>query len=157
MMNVVELKPKVNVVCVVPAVENKTGADAQLPGDIVRAYIGKTVEVHNTDAEGRLILADAMAYTIDKYHPDRVVDLATLTGACVAALGHYAAGLFDNNALLADELHAAGEATGERVWRLPLWPDYEKLIEGNHGDLINVGPRGEAGAITAAAFLKQAT
>ncbi|MCC6142219.1 MAG: leucyl aminopeptidase [Candidatus Hydrogenedentes bacterium] len=155
MLNVTAIKPKVNVVCVVPAVENMTGPAAQVPGDIVRAYNGKTIEVHNTDAEGRLILADAMAYTVDKYKPDYMVDLATLTGACVIALGHYAAGLFDNSEDLRQQLVAAAEVSGERVWPMPLDADYEKLIEGTHADVCNIGPRGEAGAVTAAAFLKQ--
>jgi leucyl aminopeptidase len=154
MMSLVELKPAINLVCVVPAVENKTGAAAQRPGDIVTAYNGKTIEVHNTDAEGRLILADAMAYTVDKYKPDCMVNLATLTGACVVALGHYAAGLFSNDVSLTASLTAAGEASGERVWPFPLWDDYSKLIEGNHADICNIGPRMEAGSITAACFLK---
>ncbi len=155
MMNVVELKPAVNVICVVPAVENKTGADAQTPGDIVRACNGTTIEVHNTDAEGRLVLADAMAYTVEEYHPDVLVDVATLTGACVVALGHYAAGLFTNNEDVCAALQAAGTQCDERVWPLPMWPDYEKLIEGEHADLCNIGPQGEAGTITAACFLKK--
>jgi leucyl aminopeptidase len=152
-MTLAELKPAINVVAVVPAAENMTGDAAQRPGDIVRAYNGKTIEVHNTDAEGRLVLADAMAYTVEKYHPNAIVDAATLTGACVVALAHCAAGLFTNNQALADALIAAGEATGERLWQMPLWKDYEKLIEGTHADLCNVGPR-EGGAISAAAFLK---
>lgn len=155
MLNIVELKPAVNVVCVVPAVENMTGDHAQRPGDIVRAYNGKTIEVLNTDAEGRLILADALAFTVDKYKPAAIVDVATLTGAVVVAVGHYAAGLFSNDDTLSGELLEAGEATGERLWRFPLWPEYEKLIEGTHADLANIGPRGEAGAITGAAFIKQ--
>ncbi len=154
MMNIVELKPAVNVICVVPAVENMPDADAMRPGDIVKAYNGKTIEVHNTDAEGRLILADALAYTVDKYKPDAMVDLATLTGACVVALGHHAAGLFTGDDSIAEALIAAGETTGERVWRMPLWDDHDKLIEGNHADICNIGPR-EGGAISAAAFLKQ--
>ena len=152
-MTLAELKPAINVIAVVPAAENMTGDAAQRPGDIVKAYNGKTIEVHNTDAEGRLILADAMAYTVDKYKPDAMVDAATLTGACVIALGHFAAGLFTNNQELANALLAAGEATGERLWQMPLWKDYEKLVEGNHADLCNIGPR-EGGAISAAAFLK---
>lgn len=155
MMNIVELKPAINVVCVVPSVENMTGDHAQRPGDIVKAYNGKTIEVLNTDAEGRLILADAMAFVVDKYKPDAIVNLATLTGAVVVALGHYAAGIFSNDDALSEALLAAGETTGERLWRLPLWPEYEKLIESPHADLANIGPRGEAGSITAAAFLKQ--
>jgi leucyl aminopeptidase len=153
-MTLAELKPNLNVIAVVPAAENMTGDAAQRPGDIVKAYNGKTVEVHNTDAEGRLILADAMAYTVDKYKPDAMVDAATLTGACLIALGHFAAGLFTNDQEVADTLLAAGEATGERLWQMPLWKDYEKQIDGTHADLCNIGPR-EGGAITAAAFLKQ--
>lgn len=154
MMNIVELKPAINVICVVPAVENMPDADAMRPGDIVKAYNGKTIEVHNTDAEGRMILADALAYTVAKYKPDSMVDLATLTGACVIALGHHAAGLFTQHDDLAETLTAAGETTGERLWRLPLWTDHERLVDGNHADLCNIGPR-EGGAISAAAFLKQ--
>ncbi len=154
MLAIAELKPAVNVVCVVPAVENKTGADAQRPGDIVQAYNGKTIEVDNTDAEGRLILADALAYVVDKYKPSAVVDLATLTGACVVALGHYAAGMMGNDDTLAEALREAGEATGERLWPFPLWKDYDKLIEGTHADLCNIGPGGEAGAIIGGAFLQ---
>ena len=153
-MTIAELRPAINVIAVVPSAENMTGDAAQRPGDIVRAYNGKTIEVHNTDAEGRLILADAMAYTVDKYKPAAMVDAATLTGACVVALGYYAAGLFTNNQELADSLIAAGNATGERLWQLPLWKDYEKLIEGTHADLCNIGPR-EGGAISAAAFIKE--
>ena len=109
MMTVLELAPAVNVVGVVPAAENKTGAAAQTPGDIVRAYNGKSVEVHNTDAEGRLLLADALAYTVDKYKPSAIIDVATLTGACVVALGHYAAGLLGNDEGLIEALGRAAE------------------------------------------------
>ncbi len=154
MMTIAWLRPKVNVIAVVPAVENKTGSKAQTPGDIVRAYNGKTIEVHNTDAEGRLILADAMAYTVDQYKPDAIVDLATLTGACVVALGHCCAGILGNDNALMDSLVQAGEATGDRLWKLPLWDDYRKQIEGTHADLCNIGPGRDAGAITAAAFLQ---
>ena len=154
MMTIAWLRPRLNVIAVVPAVENKTGSRAQTPGDIVRAYNGKTIEVHNTDAEGRLILADAMAYTVDKYRPDMLVDLATLTGACVVALGHCCAGILGNNDALIDGLIQAGEATGDRLWKLPLWNDYKKQIDGTHADLCNIGPGRDAGAITAAAFLQ---
>jgi len=155
MMNVVELKPAINVICVVPAVENMLNGQALRPGDIIKAYNGKTIEVHNTDAEGRLILADAMAFVADKYAPDMMVDLATLTGACVVALGHYAAAIFGTSEELLRSLAAAGDEAGELLWPMPLWEDYERLIEGTHADLCNIGPAGEAGAITAAAFLKQ--
>ncbi len=154
MMTVAHLGPRINVIAVVPAVENKTGARAQTPGDIVRAYNGKTIEVHNTDAEGRLILADAMSFVVDKYKPDTIVDLATLTGACVVALGHFAAGILGNDEELIQSLVRSGEATGDRLWPLPLWEDYEKLMEGAHADLCNIGPGRDAGTITAAAFLK---
>lgn len=155
LMAVSHLKPALNVVGVVPAVTNMPDGRAQTPGDIVRAYNGKTIEVQNTDAEGRLILADAMAYSIDAYKPDCMVDIATLTGAVVIALGDIAAAVLGNDDGLVNGLIGAGEKTGERVWRLPLWKDYEKLMEGKLADLVNIGPERQAGTITAAAFLKQ--
>lgn len=155
MRAIAALKPPVNVICAVPTCDNKTGPDAQVPGDIVRAYNGKTIEIRSTDAEGRMLLADTLAYVTEHYAPDAVVDAATLTGACVAALGHYAAGLFGNSEELQSDLELASEATGDRVWPLPLWDEYSRLIKGAHADLLNAGPRGEAGAITAAAFLKE--
>ncbi len=154
MKTIGELKPKINVVGVVPAAENKTGAEAYVPGDIITMYNGKTVEVHNTDAEGRMLLADALAYTEKTFAPDALVNFATLTGAVVVALGHYAAGVFANDDSLVEELQLAAQASGERVWPMPLWDDYCKLVEGTHADLCNIGPPGEAGSITAAAFLK---
>lgn len=154
LMAIAQVRPRINVIAVVPAVENKIGGNAQRPGDIVKAYNGKTIEVDNTDAEGRLILADALAYCVDKYKPAAMVDLATLTGACVVALGHYAAGVLGNDGHLLESLEQAGDVTGERLWRLPLWDDYGKLIEGKHADLCNIGPKGEAGTIAGACFLK---
>jgi len=154
LMTAAELRLPVNITVAVPAAENKTGSAAQTPGDIVRAFNGKTIEVHNTDAEGRLLLADAMAYTIKRYKPECVVDLATLTGACVVALGHQAAGILGTDQRLIDALIAAGEATGERLWQLPLWEEHDELIRGEHADINNVGPAREAGAIVGAAFLK---
>jgi leucyl aminopeptidase len=153
MMAIVELRPAINVICVVPTVENMPSGNAFRPGDIIKAYNGKTIEVQNTDAEGRLILADALAYVADKYKPDVIVDLATLTGACVVALGHNAAGLFSNNEELSNQLVAAGNLTGERVWPMPLWDEHDELLKSPHADLSNVGPRW-GGAISAAAFLK---
>lgn len=150
-----QLKPRMNVVCVVPAVENAVDARAQKPGDIVRAYNGKTIEVHNTDAEGRLILADALAYTLDHYRPDTTVDLATLTGAAVVALGHYAAAVMATDDVLLESLRASGEAAGERLWPMPLWEDYRKLIEGTHADVCNIGPPREAGTIIGGCFLRE--
>lgn len=154
MMTIFKLRPRINVVGLAPAVENKIGSDAQRPGDIVKAFNGKTIEVHNTDAEGRLILADTLAYAVERYHPAAIVDVATLTGACVVALGHYAAALLGNDQSLLDALLRAGDAVGERLWPLPLWSDYDKLIEGVHADLCNIGPKGEAGTILGAIFLQ---
>ncbi len=153
MMTIVELRLPINVICVVPTVENMPSGKSFRPGDIIKAYNGKTIEVQNTDAEGRLILADAMAYVADKYKPDVMVDLATLTGACVVALGHNAAGLFGNDDTLLTELVKAGKQTGERVWPMPLWDEHDDLLKSPHADLSNVGPRW-GGAISAAAFLK---
>lgn len=150
-----QIRPPINVVCAAPAAENCVDGNAQKPGDIVKAYNGKTIEVHNTDAEGRMILADALSYTVEHYRPDRIVDLATLTGACLVALGHYAAGVLSTDDSLYSNLLAASEFSGERIWRLPLWEDYSKLIEGTHADLCNIGPPKEAGTIVGGAFLKE--
>ncbi len=155
MKAIAALKPAINVVAVVPSSENMPGSNAQVPGDIVKAYNGKTIEVHNTDAEGRLILADALAYTVDKYKPDAMVDAATLTGAVIVALGHYAAGVLSNNDDLSTGLQRAADSTGERIWPLPMWDDYAELIKGTHADLCNIGPPGEAGTIIGACFLKE--
>ena len=155
LMALSHLKPAINVIGVVPAVTNMPDGCAQTPGDIVRAYNGKTIEVQNTDAEGRLILADAMAYTVEQYKPDRIVDIATLTGAVVIALGQCAAAILGTDDTTINQLIKTGDKTGERLWRLPLWEEYEKMMEGTHAELSNVGPDREAGTITAAAFLKQ--
>lgn len=155
MMALDHLRPAINVIGVVPAVVNMPDGRAQTPGDIVRAYNGKTIEVWNTDAEGRMILADSMAYAIDRYKPDCIVDIATLTGAVTVALGKMAAAVLGTDDALADGLLAAGEKTGERLWRLPLWKEYDTLIEGKVADLINIGSDGQAGTIVGAAFLKQ--
>ncbi len=157
LMNIVELKPVVNVVGVAPVCENKTGAGAQRPGDIVRAYNGVSIEVNNTDAEGRLILADALAFTVDKYRPDFLVDIATLTGGAKVALGHFAAAILGTHDRLAEELIQLGNDCGERLWRLPLWEDYDKLIEGVHADICNIGPPREASTIVGGCFLKRFT
>ncbi len=154
LMAVSHLKPAINVIGVIPAVTNMPDGRAQTPGDIVRAYNGKTIEVLNTDAEGRLILADALAYTVDTYKPNIIVDIATLTGAAVVALGHVAAAVLGTSEYVIDELLAAGKATGEILWPLPLWKDYERMMEGDCADLSNIGPEREAGTITGAAFLK---
>ncbi len=152
MLAIAKLKLPVNVVCIVPSAENLPSGTAYKPGDILKFYGGKTAEIINTDAEGRLILADALAYAVDVYKPQAIIDLATLTGACVIALGSQASGLLTNNETLAREIFEAGESSGERVWQLPLWKEYSDLIKSEVADIKNVGGR-SAGAITAAAFL----
>ncbi|KAB2925753.1 MAG: leucyl aminopeptidase [Bacteroidetes bacterium] len=147
------LKVKRHIVGLVPAVENMPSGSAVKPGDIVRHLNGKTSEVDNTDAEGRLILADALSYAV-RYKPSLVVDLATLTGAVVVALGHYATGMMGNDTAVMESMSAAGESTYERVWPLPLFDEYEKLIKSDVADVKNVGGRW-AGAITAGWFLKK--
>jgi leucyl aminopeptidase len=155
MQAVGEEKPKgINVVGIVPATENLPGPSALKPGDIITIYGGKTVEVVNTDAEGRLILADALAYGIKKFKPKAVVDLATLTGAVIIGLGHHRTGLLSNDEELAEKVTAAGSRSGEPLWRLPLGPEYSKEIKSKVADIKNVGNRA-AGTITAAAFLQE--
>ncbi len=148
------LKLPIRVLGFIPATDNKPSGSAQNPGDVLTTYSGITVEVDNTDAEGRLILADALTYAIENYKPDVIIDLATLTGACVVALGYQAAGLFTNNDELAEKLLKAGFRSGEKVWRLPLWDDYDKQIKSEVADVKNTGGKG-AGAITAAKFLEK--
>ena len=140
-----------NVVTLAPACENLPDGNASKPGDVVRTMAGKTVEVLNTDAEGRLVLCDAITYS-ERYEPDVVIDVATLTGACVIALGAHASGLFSNHQPLADALLAAGEHAGDRAWQMPLWDEYAEQLKSNFADVANVGGR-EAGAVTAASFL----
>ncbi len=147
-------KAKVNAVGICGLVENMPSASAQRPGDIVKSMSGQTIEVINTDAEGRLVLADALWYAQTKFKPQAIVDLATLTGAIVVALGGEYAGLFSNNDRLSKRLSAAGEAVGEPVWRLPLGEAYDKIIDCDVADMKNVGDRG-AGSITAAQFLQR--
>jgi leucyl aminopeptidase len=142
-----------NVVAIVPATENLPGGDAFRPGDVLQMHSGKTVEVVTTDAEGRLILADALSYA-RRYEPSAVVDCATLTGACVVALGAHASGLMGNDEDLVAELEAAGETTGEKAWPLPLFEEYKEQIKGDTADIKNSGGRG-GGALTAGAFLKE--
>jgi leucyl aminopeptidase len=144
----------VNVVAVVPSSENMVNGSATKPGDVIRTRAGKTVEVINTDAEGRLILADALSWVIDRYEPAAVVDCATLTGACVVALGHHAAAILGTDEGLIQELREAGDLAGERCWPLPLWKPYRKQLESDFADLKNVGGR-PAGTITAAWFLSE--
>jgi leucyl aminopeptidase len=147
-------KAKANVVGVCGLVENMPSGTAQRPGDIVTSMSGQTIEVLNTDAEGRLVLADALWYVQEKFQPRAIVDLATLTGAIIVALGHEHAGLFSNDDALSERLTAAGKAVGELVWRLPLGEAYDKLIDSDAADMKNIGNR-SGGSITAAQFLQR--
>jgi len=153
MIAAARLKLPLNVIGLVPATENLPDGNAFKPGDILTSYSGKTIEVLNTDAEGRLILADALAYA-KKYTPSAIIDLATLTGACVVALGYHAAGLMGNDEGLIEEVRHAGMASGERVWPLPLWKDYADQIKATTAEIQNIGGRW-GGSITAGAFLKE--
>ncbi len=144
-----------NLVTIVPAVENMPDADAYRPSDVITSMSGKTIEVGNTDAEGRLILCDALTY-VQRFEPQATVDVATLTGACVVALGKYAAGLMSKHDDLAEELFDAGENVFDRAWRLPLWDEYQTQIESSFADIYNIGGKG-AGAITAGCFLSRFT
>jgi leucyl aminopeptidase len=145
---------KVDAVGLAGLVENMPSGTAQRPGDVVKTYSGQTVEVVNTDAEGRLVLADVLWYCQQKFDPRIMIDLATLTGAMVVSLGHEYAGFFSNDEELARRLHAAGETTGEKVWRMPLGEAYDKLIKSDIADMKNVGGR-PGGAITAAQFIQR--
>jgi leucyl aminopeptidase len=153
MKAIARLKPKVNVIAAIPSAENMPSGSAQKPGDVVRHYGGKTSEVLNTDAEGRLVLADALAYLAEK-KPSVIVDTATLTGACMVALGDQITGAMGNDDGLARDLTAAGAKAGEAVWQLPLFEDYRQLIDSSVADIKNVGKR-YGGAITAAWFLAE--
>jgi len=147
------MKARVNVVGLIPACENMPGGTATKPGDIVKTLDGQTVEILNTDAEGRLILCDALAYA-KRFEPEAVVDIATLTGACVIALGHVASGLFANDERLATRILAAADDAWDRVWRMPLWDDYQEQLRSNFADMANIGGR-PAGSVTAACFLSR--
>ena len=147
------MRAPVNVIGVLPTCENMPGGGASRPGDIVTSLSGQTVEILNTDAEGRLILCDALSYC-ERFKPQAVVDIATLTGACVIALGHVATGLFANNQRLADDIRAAGDEAWDRVWQMPLWEDYQEQLRSNFADMANIGGR-PAGSVTAACFLSR--
>ncbi len=153
-----ELKLKKNLVAAMPLCENMVDANAQRPGDIVKAYNGKTIEIGNTDAEGRLVLCDALAYTEKNYAPEVMIDLATLTGACVVALGYYAAGVVGKDEELLQKLKIAGVSSGDKVWPLPFYDEYQDWMDGTITDLNNNSQKGkgyEAGSITAAVFLSK--
>jgi leucyl aminopeptidase len=155
MRAVAQLRPRINVIAVIPAAENMPDGAASKPGDIVTSLSGQTIEILNTDAEGRLILCDALTYS-ERFEPAAVVDVATLTGACVIALGHVCSGLFANRDSLARELLEAGEESWDRAWQLPLWEDYQEQLKSNFADFANIGGRA-AGSITAACFLSRFT
>ncbi len=145
----------INVIGIIPATENMPSGTATRPGDIVTSMSGQTVEILNTDAEGRLILCDALTYA-ERFDPECVIDIATLTGACIIALGHVASGLLANDDSLAQDLLAAGTVSGDRAWQLPLWEDYQDQLNSNFADMANIGGR-PAGTITAASFLARFT
>jgi leucyl aminopeptidase len=150
-----KLKSRVKLVGIIPIVENMPSGDASRPGDIIKSYDGKTVEISNTDAEGRLILIDAISYAIQKYKPQTLIDLATLTGACVVALGEKIAGTFSFDDKLAENIILSGQKTNERCWRMPMPEDYKELLKSDFADLNNVGSTHYGGAITAALFLSE--
>ena len=149
------IKLKANIVAIIPTTENAIDAKSYKPGDVYRSHAGVTVEITNTDAEGRLILADALSYGQKIFQPSRIIDLATLTGAIIIALGDLRAGLFSNHDQLAKLCIEAGEKTGEKVWRMPLDPDYKKLLKSEIADIKNAGEKRMAGSVTAAIFLQE--
>ena len=155
MKAIAQMKLPLNVVAAIPTTENMPGGGATKPGDVITSMSGQTVEILNTDAEGRLILCDALTY-VERFDPDCVVDVATLTGACVIALGHVATGLLANSDALARELLDAGQEAHDRAWQMPLWEDYQEQLQSNFADMANIGGRA-AGTITAASFLARFT
>jgi leucyl aminopeptidase len=152
---VAKMKLPINLVAIVAAAENMPSGNATKPGDVVTSMSGQTIEILNTDAEGRLVLCDALSY-VARFEPETTIDIATLTGACVIALGSHASGLYANDEQLATDLLTSGEKTGDRAWRMPLWPEYDKQLESNFADMANIGGR-EAGSVTAACFLARFT
>jgi leucyl aminopeptidase len=153
MQAIAEMKLKINVVAIIPSSENMPDGAASKPGDIVKSMAGLSIEILNTDAEGRLVLCDALTYAA-RFEPEVVIDIATLTGACVIALGHVATGLFSNEDQLAQDLLAAGVAVQDRAWHMPLWDDYQQQLDSNFADMQNIGGRA-GGSITAACFLSR--
>ncbi|NPA72784.1 MAG: leucyl aminopeptidase [Gammaproteobacteria bacterium] len=151
-----ELKPNLNVVGVIPATENMPSGDAVKPGDVVTSLSGQTIEILNTDAEGRLILCDALTYTQQTYQPAKIIDMATLTGACIIALGHHVSAIMGNNQALVNELIEAGQTTYDRFWQLPLGEEWDEQLKSNFADMANIGGRA-GGSITAAQFLARFT
>ena len=149
-----QLKLPVRIIGIIPATENCVDGSSMKPGDVIKSYAGKTIEVIDTDAEGRLILADGLSYAVREFKPDVVIDLATLTGSVIQTLGYEAAGLFSVSDTLAQHLTRAGEKTGERLWRLPVWDEYKEEISSDIADLKNYHGKPLAGAIVAAKFLE---
>jgi leucyl aminopeptidase len=150
-----EMALPIDIIGVVPSSENLPDGAANKPGDIIKSMSGQTIEILNTDAEGRLILCDALTY-VERFDPAVVVDMATLTGACIVGLGRHPSGLFTPDDQLAAEITEAADAAADRVWRLPLWDDYQQQLDSNFADMANIGGR-DGGAITAAAFLSRYT
>lgn len=151
---IASLKPSINAVCIVPSTENLVGAKAYKPGDVLKAYNGKTIEVLNTDAEGRLILADALSYASKHYDPEYILDFATLTGAVLISLGHIATGVMGNNDELMSQIKASSKKSSEKVWEFPLWPEFIKQVKSEIADVKNLGSARQAGSIAGGAFLK---
>ena len=149
------LKPTLNVVGIIPATENLNGAKAYKPGDILKAYNGKTIEILNTDAEGRVILADGLSYASKHYDPEYILDFATLTGAVLVALGHIATGVMGTDEELMEKIKRASKSTGEKVWEFPLWPEFCKQVQSKIADVKNTGAPMQAGSIAGGAFLKE--
>jgi leucyl aminopeptidase len=153
---VLALKPAVNIIGMITSAENMPAGHASKPGDVVTSLSGKTIEILNTDAEGRLVLCDALTYGIDNLQPASIVDIATLTGACMAALGEVNSGLFTQDEAMAGELQSAADWSCDKIWRLPLEEDYQSLLDSNFADIANIGGP-LAGATTAACFLSRFT
>ena len=156
--NTIELNLKKNIIFSFALAENAIGSNAYKPGDVIKSYSGKTVEIGNTDAEGRLVLADAISYIVKNYSPNRIIDIATLTGACVVALGHYYSGFITNDENIVKKLEEASSETDDKIWRLPSYPELKDALKSQIADIKNIGyPRGAAGTLTAGEFLKTFT
>lgn len=155
MTAIAELEPKLNVVSIIAAAENMPAGHASKPGDIVTSSAGITVEILNTDAEGRLVLCDALTYA-KQYNPASVIDIATLTGACIIALGHHTSAVMGNDDQLVEDILKAGQESNDKAWQLPIWGEYQEQIESPFADIQNIGGKG-AGSITAACFLSRFT